>query len=69
MLFQTLDPYGYSEYETNQLDNRIKNSNLPQKATISIFTLSGTLVRTLEKDDSSISSIDWDLKMMRYSYC
>ena len=54
--------YGYSEYETNQLDNRIKITNLPQKATISIFTLSGTLVRTLKKDDSSISSIDWDLK-------
>ena len=53
--------YGYSEYETNQLDNRIKITNLPQKATISIFTVSGTLVRTLKKDDS-MTSIDWDLK-------
>ncbi len=53
--------YGYSEYETNQLDNRIKITNLPQTATISIFTVSGTLVRTLKKDDS-MTSIDWDLK-------
>ena len=41
--------YGYSEYETNQLDNRVKITNLPQIATISIFTVSGTLVRTLKK--------------------
>ena len=53
--------YGYSEYETNQLDNRVKITNLPQTATISIFTVSGTLVRTLKKDDS-MTSIDWDLK-------
>ena len=53
--------YGYSEYETNQLDNRVKITNLPQTATISIFTVNGTLVRTLKKDDS-MTSIDWDLK-------
>ena len=53
--------YGYSEYETNQLDNRIKITNLPRRATISIFTVSGTLVRRLKKDDD-VTSIDWDLK-------
>ena len=53
--------YGYSSYENNQLDNRVKITNLPQKATISIFTVSGTLVRKLQKDDNS-SFIDWDLK-------
>jgi hypothetical protein len=53
--------YGYSEYENNQLDNRIKITNLPQIATISIFTVNGTLVRKLKKDDA-VTSIDWDLK-------
>ena len=53
--------YGYNSYEVNQLDNRVKITNLPQRATISIFTVSGTLVRKIKKDDT-VSSIDWDLK-------
>ena len=53
--------YGYSSYEVNQLDNRVKITNLPQVATIKIFTVSGTLVRELKKDDA-VTSIDWDLK-------
>jgi len=53
--------YGKSTYETNQLDNRVKLTNLPQQATISIFSVNGTLVRKLKKDDS-MTFIDWDLK-------
>lgn len=53
--------YAKSDYETNQLDNRIKITNLPQEAMISIFTVSGTLVRTIKKDDN-VTSVDWDLK-------
>ena len=53
--------YGTSSYETNQLDNRVKITNLPQQATISIFTVSGSLVRKIKKDDS-VTSVDWDLK-------
>ena len=53
--------YGYSSYEVNQLDNRVKITNLPKRATIKIFTVSGTEVRTLNKDNS-MTSIDWDLK-------
>ena len=53
--------YGYSSYENSQLDNRIKITNLPNKAMISIFSISGTLIRTLEKDDA-MSYVDWDLK-------
>ena len=53
--------YGNSSYEINQLDNRVKITNLPQRATISIFTVSGTLVRNINKDDS-VTSVDWDLK-------
>ena len=53
--------YGYSSYEINQLDNRVKITNLPGEATIKIFTVAGGLVRTLRKDDG-MTSIDWDLK-------
>ncbi len=53
--------YGYSSYENNQLDNRIKITNLPKRADISIFSINGTLIRTLKKDNN-LSYIDWDLK-------
>ncbi len=53
--------YGYSEYETNQLDNRIKITNLPHKCTVTIYNTSGTLIRRFFKDESK-TSIDWDLK-------
>jgi hypothetical protein len=63
--------YGASAYETSQLDNRIKIVNLPDRATVSIYTVSGTLIRRLEKVDQSelymsgnrpSSSVEWDLK-------
>ena len=53
--------YGYSKYESSQLDNRVKITNLPKKSTIRIFTVNGTLVRTIKKSDD-LTSIDWDLK-------
>jgi hypothetical protein len=53
--------YAYSAYETNQLDNRVKITNLPVKCTVRIYTVSGTLVRKLTKD-SPQTSLDWDLK-------
>ncbi|MBD3636049.1 MAG: T9SS C-terminal target domain-containing protein [Crocinitomicaceae bacterium] len=53
--------YGYSEYETTKLDNRIKIVNLPERCTITIFNMQGALVRSFEKDDP-LTSIDWDLK-------
>lgn len=53
--------YAYSSYEANKLDNRIKIVNLPVECTISIYSINGTLVRRLEKDNSS-TSVDWDLK-------
>ncbi|MCB0400515.1 MAG: T9SS C-terminal target domain-containing protein [Flavobacteriales bacterium] len=53
--------YAYSEYETDQLDNRIKITNLPEVCTISIYNVSGTLMRRFKKGDPS-TSLDWDLK-------
>jgi hypothetical protein len=65
--------YAVSEYETSQLDNRVRITNVPTKCQISIYTLDGTLVRTFNRDESAASSpegrtaypatyVDWDLK-------
>jgi hypothetical protein len=53
--------YGYSGYETNQLDNRVKIINLPEKCSVSIYTINGILVRQYPKDEVK-TSLDWDLK-------
>jgi hypothetical protein len=53
--------YGYSEYEKTALENVVKITNLPVKCTISIYTLNGSLVRRLEKEDD-MTSVEWDLK-------
>jgi hypothetical protein len=52
--------YAYSEYERNRLDTKVKITNLPERCTVSIYTVNGKLIRTFEKD-SPITSIDWDL--------
>jgi len=64
-------------YERNQLDTRVKITNLPQKCTVTIYTINGVLIRQYNVDKSGISnprasingnetealtSIDWDLK-------
>ena len=54
--------YAYSAYETDRLDNRIKIINLPQRATVKIYTIDGTLIRTLVKNNVNTTFIDWDLK-------
>ncbi len=54
--------YAYSGYERNQIDNRVKIANLPQKCTITIYSLDGTLIRRYNRDDNSSTSLDWDLK-------
>ena len=53
--------YAYSNYEQSRLENRIKITNLPDKCTIKIYNIAGSLVRTFTKDDP-ITSLDWDLK-------
>lgn len=53
--------YAFSEYESNQLDNRVRLTNLPKQCEIKIFSLNGTLIRTYDKDDNS-AYLDWDLK-------
>lgn len=53
--------YAYSPYEMNQLDNRVKITNLPQKCTVTIYSVNGTIIRQYNKDESK-TTIDWDLK-------
>jgi hypothetical protein len=53
--------YGYSAYEHNALDNRVKLTNLPRTCTITIYDVSGVKVRQLTKDDN-VTTIEWDLK-------
>ena len=52
--------YAFSDYERNRLDTRVKITNLPTKCTIKIYTISGKLVKTFNKD-SEVTSQDWNL--------
>lgn len=73
--------YAYSTYEQtrkDQLDNRVRITNLPAKCTVSIYTINGTLVRQFKRDfpddvsDGSVvfegqdfnlaTTLDWNLK-------
>ncbi|HHZ64812.1 MAG TPA: hypothetical protein EYN38_01880 [Flavobacteriales bacterium] len=57
------NPYfAFSTYETGQIDHRVKIINLPVECTVSIYNLNGTLIRQYERDETSLTSIDWDLK-------
>lgn len=64
-IFAVPNPYkgqasGGNTYESNRLQTNIKIINLPVKATINIYSLDGTLVRRLEKDNNE-PAITWDL--------
>jgi hypothetical protein len=53
--------YAYSPYEVNQLDNRVKITNLPQRCSITIYATNGNIIRQYKKDETK-TSVDWDLK-------
>ncbi|MBO6574352.1 MAG: T9SS type A sorting domain-containing protein [Rhodothermales bacterium] len=58
----TPNPYkGASAYETSQLTDEVRFTNMPIWAKIRIYTLSGTLVRTLQKN-SPDRHLPWDLR-------
>jgi hypothetical protein len=52
---------GGEGYERNALDNRVKITNLPTTCVITIYNVSGTLIRQYTKDEP-VSYLDWDLK-------
>jgi hypothetical protein len=53
--------YLNSGYDPNPGSKLMKFHHLPEKCTISIYSLGGTLVRTIEKDDASTAIASWDL--------
>lgn len=53
--------YAYSTYEQSRVDNEVKFVNLPPECKIQIFTINGTLVRILEKDNPN-TYLSWDLQ-------
>jgi len=53
--------YAFSEYERNRIDTRVKIVNLPDQCTVTIYNVSGKLIRQFKKDNP-VTSIDWDLK-------
>jgi hypothetical protein len=56
------NPYrAYSDYETDQLDNRVKIVNLPQRCEVTIYSTNGSIIRQYNKDETK-TYIDWDLK-------
>ena len=54
--------YGYSNYEHGALENYVRVVNLPAHCTISIYTVNGTLIRTLTHGSDATSFVEWDLK-------
>lgn len=54
--------YGFSNYEHNALENYVRIVNIPAKCTISIYTVNGTLIRTLTHGTDEDSYVQWDLK-------
>ena len=54
--------YNRSSYELSQFNRVMRFINLPERATVKIFSLSGQLVRTLEKTDPTVSVLNWDLQ-------
>ncbi len=53
--------YNRSGYELSQFNRVMRFINMPEVATVRIFSLSGQLVRTLQKTDPTTSLLDWDL--------
>ncbi len=54
--------YGHSAYEKQRIDTYVKIVNLPPKCNISIYTINGTLIRTIKKDTDVSTEVYWDLK-------
>ena len=58
------NPYkGASTYEVSQLVDEVRFTNLPEDtaAKIRVFTLNGTLLKTLDKVPNGSASLKWDV--------
>lgn len=54
--------YAYSTYEPDRNDFRVRVTNLPAQATVTIYTTSGILVRRFTKSDPLQTFVEWDLR-------
>ncbi len=54
--------YGYVGYEINRLDTRVRIINLPRRATVNVYSLDGSLISRIEKDNPNVSYVDWNLR-------
>ena len=54
--------YGFSTYENSALETYVRIVNLPANCKISIYTVNGTLIRTLTHGSDATSYVEWDLK-------
>ncbi|MCP4411928.1 MAG: hypothetical protein GY808_05085 [Gammaproteobacteria bacterium] len=54
--------YGYHRGEMDPFDRWVQFTYLPEKCTIRIFDLAGSMIRKLEKDDNSTPFLRWDMK-------
>jgi len=69
--------YGFSDYENSKFDNIIRITNLPARATVTIYTLDGRFVRQYNRDEVGdtpvggnrlvdqaqvLPILEWDLK-------
>lgn len=62
-IYAVPNPYfGYSGYEANRFDTKVRIINLPAQVTIQIYSLDGTLVRSLSKNDPNTPYLDWDVR-------
>ena len=46
--------YAFSEYETSRLENKIKITNLPDRANVTIYTLDGKFIRQFRRDERGV---------------
>ncbi len=55
--------YAYAQhYEQNRLDTRVRITNLPRRAEVSVYSIDGSMVRRLTKDNPDEAYLDWDLR-------
>ena len=53
--------YLFSSYDNNQVNRRLKFTNLPPECTISIYNLAGDFVLSIDKTDPLATDIEWDV--------
>ena len=59
--------YGFHELETSRNNKFVSFNHLPTTATIDIYTLGGTFVKSIEKTDDGSQFARWDLRN-QYGY-